>query len=342
MREAILGIETSCDETSAAVIEDNRVLSNIVSSQEIHEQFGGVVPELASRAHIRLITQIVDHALQKARVSCPELKGIAVTHGPGLVGALLVGLNFAKGMAHGLQIPFVGINHIEGHIYGNFLSNPDITFPHMCLVVSGGHTQLVLMQQHLHYVVIGKTKDDAVGEAFDKGAKMLGLGYPGGPLIDKLSIAADADFHKFPRAYLKGENYDFSYSGLKTALLVYIESKGREYITKNLNHICASYQRAAVEVLVRKTVAAAKKHNVKSAGVVGGVAANSLLRSWLKDEIATTGLQFFEPELHYCTDNAAMIARAGAQRLTKSLYSKPDLNAYPSLPLNKTLHESSG
>jgi N6-L-threonylcarbamoyladenine synthase len=340
IKEAILGIETSCDETSGAVISENQVLSNIVSSQEIHRQFGGVVPELASRAHIRMIIPIVDRALQVAGVARDELEGIAVTCGPGLVGALLVGLNFAKGMAQGLNIPFVGINHIEGHIYGNFLSNFDITFPHLSLVVSGGHTQLVLMEKHLHYAVIGTTKDDAVGEAFDKGAKMLGLDYPGGPIIDQLAATGDADFHKFPRAYLKGENYDFSYSGLKTALLVFIESKGQVYITENLNHICASYQKAAVEVLVKKTVLAARKYGVKSVGVVGGVAANSLLRSWLKKEIESIGLKFFVPELCYCTDNAAMIARAGAQRLKAGMHSKSDLNAYPNLPLSKSLSGS--
>ena len=249
----VLGIETSCDETSAAVVKENQVFSNIVSSQAVHEKFGGVVPELASRAHIRLITDIVSLALEKARISKMQINGIAVTHGPGLIGAVLVGLNFAKGLAKALNCPFVGINHIEGHIYGNFLSNPQISFPHLSLIVSGGHTQLVLMHKHLTYEILGKTRDDAVGEAFDKGAKLLGLGYPGGPLIDRLAREGNDKFQEFPRAYLKNSPFDFSYSGLKTSLLVYLESKKDSYIKDNISHICASYQRAAIEVLVKKT-----------------------------------------------------------------------------------------
>ena len=335
MQQYILGIETSCDETSSAVICENQVLSNIVSSQEIHQQFGGVVPELASRAHIRLITPIVDRALSCADITKNDLSGVAVTYGPGLVGALLVGLNFAKGLALGLNIPFIGVNHIEGHIYGNFISNPNISFPHLSLVVSGGHTQLVLMEENLNYRILGKTRDDAVGEAFDKGAKMLGLSYPGGPLVDKLSSQGNPDFYHFPRAYLKGDNNDFSYSGLKTALLVYIEKNGDAFIKKNLSHICASYQKAAIEVLVVKTANAAEKYKVQSVGVVGGVAANSLLRIWLNEVIETKGLKLYLPSLNYCTDNAAMIARAGWQRLKVGITSPPDLNAYPYLPLDK-------
>ena len=331
----VLGIETSCDETSAAVLDNNQVRSNIVSSQEIHGQFGGVVPELASRAHIRLIGGIVDRAITTAGIAKNNLDGIAVTYGPGLVGALLVGLNFTKGMAQAMGIPFIGINHIEGHIYGNFLTNPDISFPHLCLVVSGGHTQLVLMKKHLDYSIIGKTRDDAVGEAFDKAAKMLGLGYPGGPLIDKLAGDGDSAFYQFPRAYLKGKTFDFSYSGLKTALLVYIQRNGEEYVQANLPHICASYQNAAIEVLVNKTILAAEKYQVQSIGVVGGVAANSLLRSWLESETQKSGRHFFVPDSQYCTDNAAMIARAGAERLNSGIRSHPDLNAYPSLQLGE-------
>jgi N6-L-threonylcarbamoyladenine synthase len=330
----ILGIETSCDETSAAVISADAVLANIVSSQTVHEQFGGVVPELASRAHIRLIIPIVEQALRQADVQKSELSGIAVTAGPGLVGALLVGLNFAKGMAQVLKIPMVGINHIEGHIYGNFLANPEIPFPHLSLVVSGGHTQLVLMRDHLQYQVIGRTRDDAAGEAFDKGAKLLGLSYPGGPLIDQKAAEGNAEFFRFPRAYLRGINFDFSYSGLKTALLIYLQAKDRRYIAEQMNNICASYQQAAIEVLVRKTVMAAKKYKVKSVGVVGGVAANSLLRKWLQAEIINSGAQFYLPPLNFCTDNAAMIARAGMERIKRGLYSALDLNAYPSWQLD--------
>jgi len=331
----ILGVETSCDETSAAIINGDQILANIVSSQEVHEQFGGVVPELASRAHIRLITPIVEKAFNEAKIKKNQLDGIAVTYGPGLVGALLVGLNFCKGLAQALTIPFIGINHIEGHIYGNFLSNPKITFPHLTLIVSGGHTQLVLMDNHLSYNIIGKTRDDAVGEAFDKGAKLLGLPYPGGPLVDKHAKNGDATFHKFPRSFLKDDNFDFSYSGLKTALLVYLKDKSDDYIQTNFNDICASYQEAAVDVLVKKTIKAATKHKVKSVGVVGGVAANSLLREQLDIEVRQRRMEFFLPDFQFCTDNAAMIARAGAQRLSVGMESEMSLNAYPSLKLDQ-------
>jgi len=329
----ILGIETSCDETSAAILKNNKILANIVSSQTIHEQFGGVVPELASRAHIRLITKIVDTAFSKAKIDKQQLTGIAVSYGPGLVGALLVGLNFGKGLAQSLSIPYVGINHIEGHIYGNFLSNPGIQFPHLSLIVSGGHTQLVLMEKHLSYNIIGKTRDDAVGEAFDKGAKTLGIPYPGGPVIDQLAQPGNEKFHKFPRAFLKGDNFDFSYSGLKTALLVYLQDKSEEFIKENMPNICASYQQAAVEVLITKTIRAAKKYKINSIGIVGGVAANSLLRRWLSEEAQKNKFDLFLPDFQYCTDNAAMIARAGAERLAAGIHSDMTLNAVPSLKL---------
>ena len=337
MAKIVLGIETSCDETSASVITQDRVLSNVVSSQEIHEKFGGVVPELASRAHIRIITDIINLALKEANIDKYDLDGIAVTHGPGLIGAVLVGLNFAKGLSSALHIPYIGINHIEGHIYGNFLSNPEISFPHLSVVVSGGHTQLVLMNKHLNYQIIGKTRDDAVGEAFDKGAKLLGLGYPGGPLIDKLAQSGDDKFYKFPRAFLKNALFDFSYSGLKTSLLVYLGSKNQHFIHENISHICASYQKAAVEVLVKKTLLATEKYHVNSVGVVGGVAANSLLRRWMADEVKKLKMEFYVPELQYCTDNAAMIAKAGMERLNRGLKSTPDLNAYPSLKLDNSV-----
>jgi len=337
MTKYIIGIETSCDDTSAAIIQGNRVLANIVSSQEIHEKFGGVVPELASRAHIRIITDIIDTAIKKAGIDKGDLDGIAVTYGPGLIGAVLVGLNFAKGLSHALNIPYIGINHIEGHIYGNFLSNQDIPFPHLSMVVSGGHTQLVYMSKHLHYQIIGKTRDDAVGEAFDKGAKLLGLGYPGGPLIDKLAQTGDDEFHKFPRAFLKDSAYDFSYSGLKTSLLVYLGSKDQNFVEDKISDICASYQKAAIEVLVKKTILAAREYKVNSVGVVGGVAANSMLRDWMADEVENLDIEFFLPEIQYCTDNAAMIARAGLERLKGGLKSSPDLNAYPSLKLDTPL-----
>jgi N6-L-threonylcarbamoyladenine synthase len=330
-QEYILGIETSCDETSAAVLQENNVISNIVSSQEIHALYGGVVPELASREHIRLISTIIQKALDTAQISRTQLSGIAVTCGPGLVGALLVGLNFAKGMAEALQIPFIGVNHLEGHIYGNFLTHPEIEFPHLCLIVSGGHTLLSVMHNHLEYQVIGKTLDDAVGEAFDKAAKMLSLGYPGGPVVDDLAQKGDASFHDFPQAFKKENHFNFSYSGLKTALLVYLNDKDETFIKKNMNHICASYQRAAIEILVSKVNKAATRYNVSSIGVVGGVAANSLLRQSIKSSEKTVYL----PHLDYCTDNAAMIARAGIERLRRGNKSSSTLNAYPALGLKE-------
>ncbi len=329
----VLGIETSCDETAAAVIENDQVRSSIISSQEIHTKFGGVVPELASRAHVRLIVPIVERALKEAGTTLDEIDGLAVTYGPGLVGALLVGLNFVKGIATATGKPFVGVNHIEGHIYGTILSQPEVEFPIIFLIVSGGHTQIVLMEDHLSYHIIGQTRDDAVGEAFDKGAKLLGLGYPGGPMIDKLAQSGNPDFVKFPRAMLKKTPFDFSYSGLKTALLVYLKSISEEEKKAHLNDICASYQKAAVEVLVRKTLLAVKEFGAKRVALAGGVAANSLLRSWLKEECEKEGLELYIPELKYCTDNAAMIARAGLEYLKRGHHSPLTLNAYPALKL---------
>ncbi|WP_456442505.1 tRNA (adenosine(37)-N6)-threonylcarbamoyltransferase complex transferase subunit TsaD [Caldithrix abyssi] len=329
----ILGVETSCDETSAAVIDGNQVLANVISSQEIHNQFGGVVPELASRAHIRLIIPIVEKALEQADLTLDRLDGFAVTYGPGLVGALLVGLNFVKGLALATGKPFVGVNHMEGHIYGNILSQEQIQFPIVFLIVSGGHTQLVFMEDHLKYRIIGQTRDDAVGEAFDKGAKLLGLGYPGGPLIDRLAREGDDSYYRFPRAMLKDNPFDFSYSGLKTALLVFLQKLSKAEKEKHLKDICASYQKAAVEPLVIKTINAAKEFGARQVAIAGGVAANSLLRSWLKQACDENGFTFYLPEFAYCTDNAAMIARAGLEYLRRGQKSPLTLNAYPALKL---------
>ena len=330
----VLGIETSCDETSAAVISESNVLSSIVSSQEIHSEFGGVVPELASRAHVRLIVPVVKKAMDEAGLDFSSLDGLAVTHGPGLVGALLVGVNYIKGLATALGKPFIGVNHIEGHIYGNLLTQKDVQFPIIFLIVSGGHTQIVLMRDHLKYEILGKTRDDAVGEAFDKGAKLLGLGYPGGPMIDKLAKKGDPDFYRFPRARLKDERYGFSYSGLKTSLLVYLNQIDEKIKNEHLNDICASYQKAAVEVLVHKTLSAAKEYGANQVGVAGGVAANSLLRIWLDQACSEHNITFYEPELDYCTDNAAMIARVGLEYLKRGIISSQSLNAVPALILS--------
>jgi N6-L-threonylcarbamoyladenine synthase len=329
----ILGIETSCDETSAAVLEENEVLSNVISSQAVHLQFGGVVPELASRAHIRKIVPIVDEAMKNAKTDLTEIEGVAVTYGPGLVGALLVGVNYAKGLTMVLEEPFIGVNHIEGHIYSNFLENDSFTPPFICLVVSGGHTMIVLVEDHLKYRILGKTRDDAVGEAFDKVAKLLNLPYPGGPEIDKLAKDGNPSFVAFPRALMKDKSLDFSYSGLKTAVLNYLKEISTEYLSRNLSNICASFQLAAVEVLVKKTIEAARMYQTKQIAICGGVAANSLLRNLMIEEAAKFNLKVNVPALKYCTDNAAMIARAGLQRLKSGFTSGLDLNAYPSLQL---------
>ena len=331
----ILGIETSCDETSAAVLSGSQVLSNVISSQAVHLQFGGVVPELASRAHVRKIVPIVDQAMKNADADFAQINGIAVTYGPGLVGALLVGINYAKGLAMVLKKPFVGINHIEGHIYSNFLERSDFAPPFICLVVSGGHTMIVLVKDHLKYQVIGKTRDDAVGEAFDKVAKLLNLPYPGGPEIDQLAKNGKASFADFPRALMKEKSFDFSYSGLKTAVLNYLKRISEQELKNNLSNICASFQQAAVEVLVYKTIEAARTYQVRRIAVCGGVAANSQLRRLMHDEAAKFNLDVNFPALKYCTDNAAMIARSGFERLKHGYNSTLDLNAYPALQLGR-------
>ncbi|MEL6821855.1 MAG: tRNA (adenosine(37)-N6)-threonylcarbamoyltransferase complex transferase subunit TsaD [Calditrichota bacterium] len=329
----ILGIETSCDETSAAVINNDAVLSNIISSQQVHMQFGGVVPELASRAHLRKILPIVAEALDKAKTSMEELDGIAVTHGPGLIGALMVGVNYAKAMSAVLKKPLVGVNHIEGHVYSNFLDEAPVELPMICLIVSGGHTQIVRMDGPLKYEILGKTRDDAVGEAYDKVAKLLGLPYPGGPQVDKLAKEGDDSFCDFPIGLYKEKTFDFSYSGLKTAVLTKVRELGEETVKEHLADICASFQRAAVAVLVKRTIRAARENDIKQITVAGGVAANSLLRSEMKHQAEKHHINVYCPPMKYCTDNAAMIARAGLERLRHGQQSTNRMNAYPALRL---------
>ena len=329
----ILGVETSCDETSAAVITPSKVLSNVISSQAVHVTFGGVVPELASRAHVQKIIPIVNEALDNAGTSMYEIDGLAVTHGPGLVGALLVGVNYVKGLSLALNVPFIGVNHIEGHIYANYLNKTQIPFPFLCLVVSGGHTQLVLVKEHLKYNIIGETRDDAVGEAFDKVAKLLNLPYPGGPEIDKLAKSGNPDYISFPRALLKSGDFAFSYSGLKTAVLNYTTELGPEKTKDHLADICASFQKAAIEVLVKKTIEAARTYQSRTIVLAGGVAANTLLRSWMSEAAGEYHLSVNFPPMAYCTDNAAMIARVGLEYLNHNIFSDMDLNVFPSLKL---------
>jgi N6-L-threonylcarbamoyladenine synthase len=332
----VLGIETSCDETSAAVVDDGGVKSNIISSQLVHAKYGGVVPELASRAHQRLIIGVVQEALTKAGVTKHQIGGVAATQGPGLVGALLVGLNFGKALAYGLKIPFVGVNHMEGHLYSNMLLDEKPKFPFVSLIVSGGHSMLVLVNAPFEHRLLGQTRDDAAGEAFDKVAKMLGLGYPGGPAIDSLAKQGNASAIKFPRTYLEDGSYDFSFSGIKTSVLYYLRNNGltAETIGKHLlADICAGFQMSIVEVLVAKTISAAKEFQIQEVTIAGGVSANSLLRSMMDEACKKRGLRLFHPPLEYCMDNGAMIAYVGWMKLQKGITSSMELPAIANLEL---------
>jgi len=329
----VLGIETSCDETAAAIFSDKGLLSNEISSQEVHFEYGGVVPELASRAHIQLLLPIVRAALTTAHITTAQLDGIAVTYGPGLVGSILVGLNFSKAMAFSLNIPFIGINHIEGHIFANFVFSQEPTPPFITLIVSGGHTMLVLVKKLGDYLILGSTKDDAVGEAFDKVAKMLNLGYPGGPVIDKTAKSGDPEYITFPRARFSDDRLDFSFSGLKTAVLYHIKSLTCEQTGSHRADIAASFQMAAIDSLITQALAAVNQFQINKLVVVGGVARNSLLREKLQSAANETGLELFIPPPVLCTDNAAMIARAGYFRLLLNQFSPFTLSPAPSLKL---------
>jgi len=301
----VLGIETSCDETAAAVCKDGKIISNIVSQQVIHEKFGGVVPEIASREHDFLLNQIVDRAIEEANIKISDLNAIGVTQGPGLSGTLLTGISFAKGLALGLGIKIIPINHLEGHIFANFLAQPDLEYPFLCLLVSGGHTQIWQIKNINSYILLGETRDDAAGEAFDKGARILGLGYPGGPKIEKKAKKGDPFKIDFPRILLDKKSLDFSFSGLKTSLLYYFD-KFEETSKINVSDIAASYQMAIVETLIEKVKRALEKTNYKRCVIAGGVAANTLLREKIKE--VNPGTDFVFPDLSFCTDNAAMIS----------------------------------
>ncbi|MBM4165722.1 MAG: tRNA (adenosine(37)-N6)-threonylcarbamoyltransferase complex transferase subunit TsaD [Ignavibacteria bacterium] len=338
----ILGIETSCDETSAAVLINGRMKSNVISSQFVHSKYGGVVPELASRAHIQLIVPVVESALSKANISKYELEGIAVTFGPGLMGALLVGVNFAKSLSYGLRIPFIGVNHLEAHIYSNLLSVRNPAYPFLCLIVSGGHTILVLVEKPLQHHILGETLDDAAGEAFDKVAKMLNLGYPGGHAIENAAKEGNPNAIQFPRAMMNEDSFDFSFSGLKTAVLYYL--RDNHFLTngtleslseKERADICASFQIAVIDVLTMKLLTAARKFNVCSIAIAGGVSANSELRSRLKSLCKSNSLQFHIPELQFCTDNGAMIAKVGEMKLQRGIHSEFDLVPVPNLRISQ-------
>lgn len=331
----ILAIETSCDETSVAVIKDGiEVLANLIASQiDIHQQFGGVVPEVASRKHVEVISILVEKALAKANIGKEELAAVAVTNGPGLVGALLVGVSFAKAYAYALGKPLIGVNHIMGHIYANFLEHPEIELPAVCLVVSGGHTHLLYLKAHGNFQVVGRTRDDAAGEAFDKIARSLGLGYPGGPIIDKLAREGDANAFNFPRAWLEEGSLDFSFSGLKSAVLNTLNSAKMKGQDLNQADLAASFQQAVLEVLVTKAFQAVERMQVKSLLVAGGVAANSGLRTQLMQASEEKQVKLYYPSTLLCTDNAAMIGAAGYYQLLRGEEAGLDLNAIPNLKL---------
>lgn len=333
----ILAIESSCDETAAAVIKNGRqVCSNVIYSQiELHKLYGGVVPEIASRKHIEKINQVIEQALLEADRKLKDIDAIAVTYGPGLVGALLVGVAEAKAIAYAAKKPLVGVHHIEGHIAANYIEHPDLEPPFLCLVVSGGHTHLVMVRDYDCFEIIGKTRDDAAGEAFDKVARAIGLGYPGGPKIDKLAKEGDREAVAFPRAKVEGNPYDFSFSGLKSAVLNYLNQCEMKQIEVNTADIAASFQYAVIDVLTAHTVMAAKEFGINKVAIAGGVASNTSLRESLQTACERENLQIYYPSPIYCTDNAAMIGAAGYYAYKKGVRHGLDLNAVPNLKIGQ-------
>ena len=325
-----LGIESSCDETSVAVVKNGReVLSNVIATQiDIHKKYGGVVPEIASRNHVENITYVVKEALEKASVSLDEIDAICPTYGPGLVGALLVGLSTAKALAYASKKPLVGVHHIEGHIAANYITHKDLKPPYLCLVVSGGHSHLVHVKDYTDFEILGRTRDDAVGEAFDKVARILGLGYPGGPVIDKRAKEGNPHGYNLPRTYF--ENLDFSFSGIKTAVL---NLANKEKGNLNINDLCASFEEAVTEMLTTNVLKAMKQIGVNKVAIAGGVSANSYLRERMKKIGEENNLEVYYPELVLCTDNAAMIAAAGYNNFMAGKISELNLNAVPNLKI---------
>lgn len=336
-KTTVLAIESSCDETAAAVVVNGReVLSNVISSQiDIHKLYGGVVPEIASRKHIEKINQVIQEALEESDKTMEDIDAVCVTYGPGLVGALLVGVGVAKALAYATHKPLVGVHHIEGHISANFIENKDLEPPFLCLVASGGHSHLVIVKEYGEYEILGRTRDDAAGEAFDKVARAIGLGYPGGPKIDKLAKEGDPDAIEFPKASIDGAPYDFSFSGVKSAVLNYINGCKMKQVPYNEADIAASFQKAVVGVLVDHTMKAAKDYGIKKVAIAGGVACNSALRQAMEDACQKRGYKFYRPSPILCTDNAAMIGAAGYYEYKKGVRHGWDLNAVPGLKLGE-------
>ena len=333
----VLGIESSCDETSVAVVKNGReVLSNVIDTQiKIHELYGGVVPEIASRNHIEAISRVAKKALEEAKMSFSDIDVVAPTYGPGLVGALLVGLSYGRGLAYALKKPLVGVNHLEGHIAANYITHPDLEPPFLCMVASGGHSHLVLVKGYGEYEIIGRTRDDAAGEAFDKVARAIGLGYPGGPKIDKLAKEGNKKAIAFPRAKITDAPDDFSFSGLKSAVLNYLnqcQMKGEEV---NRADVAASFQQSVTDVLTEHTVGAAKRLGINKVAIAGGVASNSSLRAQMEEACRKNGIEFYHPSPIFCTDNAAMIGVAGYYEYIKGIRDGWDLNAKPNLKIGE-------
>lgn len=333
----ILAIESSCDETAASVVRNGReVLSNVISSQiALHTQFGGVVPEIASRKHIEKINQVITQALDDAGVTLDDITAIGVTYGPGLVGALLVGVAEAKAIAYAAKKPLVGVHHIEGHVSANYIEHPDLEPPFVCLIVSGGHTHLVIVKDYGEFEIIGRTRDDAAGEAFDKVARAVGLGYPGGPKVDKTAKEGNPHAMEFPRAKVEGAPYDFSFSGLKSAVLNHINRAKMTGEKIHVPDLVASFQNAVVEALVSRAVLAAKEYGYDKLAIAGGVASNSALRSAMQQACDREGLRFYHPSPIFCTDNAAMIGVAAYYEYQKGTRHGWDLNAVPNLKLGE-------
>jgi N6-L-threonylcarbamoyladenine synthase len=333
MRSVILAIESSCDETSASVIVNGKVLNNIIATQAIHQKYGGVVPELASRAHQQNIVSVVREAFETANVKPTDLDAVAFTRGPGLLGSLLVGISFAKGMALGLKIPLIEVNHMQAHVLAHFIDEPHPAFPFLCLTVSGGHTQIVRVDDHLTMAVIGQTQDDAVGEAFDKAAKIMGLPYPGGPLIDRYAQTGNAKAFKFPLTIMPG--LDFSFSGIKTAFMYFLRDelvRNPAFIEENLNDICASLQDHLITMLLSRLTDASHKTGIREIAIAGGVSANSGLRRRLAELGQQHSWNVFIPEFQYCTDNAAMIAIAAHYKFLRGEFSGLDVTPKARMP----------